>query len=515
MPTPTAMPISRPAHPPRWPGRTPRRGASSGLLWRAPAPDRAPDREPGAPASTDAQLTPEERAMLDALDAQRRLVLLRIIVPGLFVVALLALPAAVFADLNNHTLNSSAQIGLGLGGFGIALVAVVRRNVNLAALAFWVGLTGVIVMLLLSDSLLRGSLALAIMPEFALLTLPIVLAGILGGPRRAGLTALASAAFTALIFFLTPHAPDLEATFEAGNGTVLLTVPLAGQLALGILTVANARGQRRVQRELVSTRVAYERERELDRMKDQFISSVNHELRTPIMALQSYIELARELGRRGDYARQEHMLRRGEEAAEYLTGLVRSVLNVRKVEADAASMKPAPFALRPVVLSALNLLDPLDAGDVPRDLRLRIPESLAVNADEERVRQVLVNLLSNAAKYSPPGSPIEVAAGVVRADPPRRPSAPSLPTPMVEIVVRDYGMGIPPEQASLLFERFTRLERDIASNIPGTGLGLAICRAYVEAMGGRIWAESSGLVGDGTTFRFTLPYAEAPLAAQV
>lgn len=513
MPTPTSPPTSRPAYPPRWAGRAPRRGGpSGGLLWRAPAPERAP----GAPATTDAQLTPEERAMLDARDAQRRLGLLRIIVPGLFVVALLALPAAVMTDLNNHTLNSSAQIGLGLGGFGVALVAVLRRNVNLAALAFWVGLTGVIVALLLNDSLLSGSLALATMPEFALLALPIVLAGILGGSRLVALTTLATVAFTALIFALARHAPDLDGTFARGGGGALLTVPLFGQVALGVLIVANTRGQRRVQRELVSTRVAYERERELDRMKDQFISSVNHELRTPVMALHSYIELARELGRRGDLARQEHMLRRGGEAAEHLTALVRSVLNVRQVEVDAASMKPVPFALRPAVLAAVDLIDPREAGEVPRDLRLNIPESLAVNADEGRVRQVLVNLLSNAAKYSPPGSPIEVAAGVVRAGPaPRRASAPSLPTPMVEIVVRDYGMGIPPEQVPLLFERFTRLERDIASNIPGTGLGLAICRAYVEAMGGKIWAESTGLVGGGATIRFTLPYAEAPLAAQV
>src|SRR5258708_18558277 len=78
---------------------------------------------------------------------------------------------------------------------------------------------------------------------------------------------------------------------------------------------------------------------------------------------------------------------------------------------------------------------------------------------------------------------------------------------MVQIAVRDSGEGVAPEQAVLLFQRFVRLERDIASNVTGTGLGLAICRAYVEAMGGRIWIESSGVPGEGSTFLFTLPAA--------
>src|SRR5262245_12427385 len=109
-----------------------------GLFWRAPAPER----QPGGPALTEAQLTSAERAMLDTLDAQRRLALLRLIVPGLLAIALLGLPFAIAADLQSRTANSSAQIGLGLGGFAIAVIALRRRNVNLAALAFFVGLTG-------------------------------------------------------------------------------------------------------------------------------------------------------------------------------------------------------------------------------------------------------------------------------------------------------------------------------------------------------------------------------------
>ncbi|HEX6122345.1 MAG TPA: HAMP domain-containing sensor histidine kinase, partial [Ktedonobacterales bacterium] len=287
------------------------------------------------------------------------------------------------------------------------------------------------------------------------------------------------------------------------------TVPISTQLAIGVVMLAATRGYRRIQRELGDTRVAYARERELDRLKDHFIASVNHELRTPIMALQGYLELAQELGTRGDFARQKQMLERGTQATSHLAGLVRSVLDIRHIESDVANLRLAEIKVRPIAIGAVHLLDPRASQGQERDLRLNIPDDVAILADEERVRQVLVNLLSNAVKYSEPGTPIEVRARRVSVDPRRRRTS---PTPeMVEIVVRDHGLGVPPDQAVLLFQRFVRLERDIASPVVGTGLGLAICRAYVEAMGGRIWVESSGVSGEGSTFRFTLPAARVGL----
>src|SRR5262249_15290163 len=140
------------------------RNTDRGLFWRAPVPER----QPGGPALTEAQLTDAERAMLDALDAPRRLALLRLIVPGLFAIALLGLPFAIYTDLNSGTTNSSALIGIGLGGFAIAFIALRRRDVNIAALAFFVGLTGVIVMLLITDGPVLGQLSLSVLPEFAL-----------------------------------------------------------------------------------------------------------------------------------------------------------------------------------------------------------------------------------------------------------------------------------------------------------------------------------------------------------
>lgn len=447
--------------------------------------------------------------MLARFDAQRRLGLLRIITPGLFGVTLLALPFAIQADVMAGVANSSVQVGIGVVAFALALWATWTRRVELASRALLAGVGGVILLLLVNDGPISGALALMRVPEFALLALPIAIAGIFGGPRLVALATGISVATTLAILLLTPRAPDLAAALGHSDGLVLFTVPLALQLVLGVLMFAANRGNTRVLRELGDIRVAYVREKELDRLKDQFIASVNHELRTPIMALQGYLEIADELAARGEMERQRQMLSRASEAADHLAAIVKSVLSIRRLEADTEAMRPETFALQPVIVAASNLLDPREAGEQERALRLRVAPELLVHADADRVRQVTLNLLSNAAKYSPPGSPIEVSARVVEAEHPsprRREPGPARPG-LVAVSVRDYGLGVPPDKAPLLFQRFVRLERDIASPVPGTGLGLAICRTYVEAMGGRIWVESSGTPGEGSTFTFTLPLA--------
>jgi signal transduction histidine kinase len=456
-------------------------------------------------------ISPAERAMLERFDAQRRLALLRIIAPGLFAVALVGLPFALQTTLSTRDPSSTWQDGIGVLAFAIAVWATWRHSANLASLALFLGVSGVIVALILNDAWLQGAMGVTAVPEFGLLALPIAISGIFGRARLVATATLGSASFTLAVLLLTRHAPDLRAALATPDGLKLFTVPLAAQLAVGILMFAATRGFQRTLRELGDVRLAYEREKELDRLKDQFIASVNHELRTPIMALQGYIELARELGVRGDSERQTHMLDRADESAAHLADLVRSVLSVRRIEAQAGAMRRAVFALAPVVLAASRLLDPREAGGQERELRLDVPNELAVYADEEHVRQVLVNLLSNATKYSQPGSPVEVTTRLAPTDvPPGRSRSATKPrVQLVEVAVRDYGLGIPPDQAVLLFQRFVRLERDLASPVPGTGLGLAICRAYVEGMDGHIWVESSGVLGEGSTFRFTLPLAGA------
>jgi signal transduction histidine kinase len=118
--------------------------------------------------------------------------------------------------------------------------------------------------------------------------------------------------------------------------------------------------------------------------------------------------------------------------------------------------------------------------------------------------------LSNAGKYSPQGTPIDISAfseneALVRS---KRAERSATSVSVVHMTVRDYGQGIPPEQIPLLFNRFVRLPQDLASSISGNGLGLYLCRVYVESMGGRVWVESQGVPGEGATFHLILPAGE-------
>jgi signal transduction histidine kinase len=271
-------------------------------------------------------------------------------------------------------------------------------------------------------------------------------------------------------------------------------------------------------RELVDAHVANKRARELDTLKDQFITNVNHELRTPLMALNGYVKLLQARHATLSSERQEQLIEKAARAGDDVVALVTSILNAQILDQGADTTTMEPVELAAAVVSAVGLIEPrdIDQGDgnlVERELRLHIPRDLAVLGDPMRVRQILINLLSNAIKYSPAGSPVEIAAHMtteLTSSPQSvkgRRGKRNLRRPMVEMTVRDYGLGIPPEQMGLLFHRFVRLPRDLASAISGNGLGLSLCQKLTVAMGGRIWAESTGVEGEGSTFHVLLPQA--------
>lgn len=143
-----------------------------------------------------------------------------------------------------------------------------------------------------------------------------------------------------------------------------------------------------------------------------------------------------------------------------------------------------------------------------RDLRVRVPTNLEIWGDPVHLQQILMNLISNAIKYSAAGTPVDVTALRVidtQYEEIRWRRRMAHVRDMIEIVVHDYGLGIPPDQVPLLFQRFSRLPRDLASKVIGNGLGLFNCRVLTEAMGGRIWVESQGIAGKGSTFHVRLP----------
>jgi signal transduction histidine kinase len=261
-------------------------------------------------------------------------------------------------------------------------------------------------------------------------------------------------------------------------------------------------------RDLVDARGATARALQLEGLKDQFITSVNHELRTPIMTMQGYIELLCELQDQLESDRRAEMLDRAREANVALVQLVGSILDVRRIDQEADDFVPQAVNVCAAIRTALALIEPFEPNLSERALRMQVPDDLVIWGEEVRLQQIIMNLIANAIKYSAPGTSITVDAQAVIEKGwfvGSRGKRASLRRQMVEITVRDEGLGIPPEHLPLLFRRFVRLPRDLASNVRGTGLGLYLCRIYAEVMGGRIWAESSGVPGEGSVFHLRLP----------
>ncbi len=243
------------------------------------------------------------------------------------------------------------------------------------------------------------------------------------------------------------------------------------------------------------------REREVDRLKSEFVSVVSHELRTPLTSILGYTELL--LARDFEPEERKEFIHTVHKEAEHLSNLVEDLLNVSRLDAGKVKLDRWVIALPKLVR---ELVAQLNAElDVERHrLLLDVPESLPpVYADRDRVRQILGNLLSNAIKYSPEGGEVVLQASALRQPPAGAPALP--PEPALLISVRDQGIGIPPQDLERIFERFYRVDNSNTRRIGGTGLGLAITKALVELHGGRIWATSRP--GEGSTFFFTLPIA--------
>jgi signal transduction histidine kinase len=361
---------------------------------------------------------------------------------------------------------------------------------------------------------------------YYLLLLPELSAVALLPPWAGFFLALLNSAITIASLLLQPAAPALAAQLNSPQiGLFTLAFPpIVLQWAVagvGFLLVRSA--SEAIQRadraeEIIELQQREARALQLDSLKDQFITSVNHELRTPIMTMQGYIELLGELQNQVDAAERSVMLNRARAANEALVHLVQSILDTRRVDKDADAFVPEPIALRPALYAAATLTDPNQGDSPPRQLYVEVPEDLVIMGEKDRLQQVLTNLLSNAVKYSAAGTPVRVAAHVhssMQSSGPRPKGAQKPEIAFVELTVQDYGLGIPPDQIPLLFRRFVRLPRDLASRTLGTGLGLYLCRVYVEAMGGTIWVESSGVSGEGSTFHVRLLQAPYDVAQEV
>jgi PAS domain S-box-containing protein len=231
-------------------------------------------------------------------------------------------------------------------------------------------------------------------------------------------------------------------------------------------------------------------ERGLERLKSDFVSTVSHELRTPLAAIYGAAMTLRREDVPLSPEQREGMLGVVSGEAERLARIVNEILLASRLDSDLVEVSIGDVdagELAATVVAAAGAHLPENV-----DLRLLVPPDLPpISADADKLRQVLVNLVENAIKYSPDGGTVEVALATV----PGR----------LRFSVRDEGLGVPAAEQSRIFEKFYRLDPDLTRGVGGTGLGLYICREIVRRMDGRIWVDSQP--GVGSTFSFELPLA--------
>ncbi len=232
--------------------------------------------------------------------------------------------------------------------------------------------------------------------------------------------------------------------------------------------------------------------RDLERMKTEFVTIVNHELRTPLTSLKGSLQLLTTDDDEIDTAMRVELSAAALRNTDRLIRIVNDILDLSKIEAGHMQVHRVPTAIGDVAKEACSALEQF-ASDQRVALDASGLENLPrVSADPDRTIQVLVNLMSNAVKFSPEGSTVRVTAAV-EGD-------------MLRTSVIDQGRGIPRDRQHLLFQRFQQMGEEYQRKKPGTGLGLAIAKAIVELHGGTIAVASEE--GSGSTFSFTLPLAD-------
>jgi PAS domain S-box-containing protein len=229
----------------------------------------------------------------------------------------------------------------------------------------------------------------------------------------------------------------------------------------------------------------------LNKIKSNFLNITSHELRTPMSAIKGYIQmiLKGNLGTIND--EQKHSLDIILRNSNRLDRLIQDIIDISRLESGTMKFVTEKTDITKMVKEVAETMQPsadLKRIKIKAEMGIDVPE---LTIDKDRISQVIINLLNNAIKYSPEGSLIHIKARKEKED--------------VLFEVQDYGRGIPEEHHKKIFQTFYQVDSDTDIKFGGAGLGLAICYGIVIAHGGRIWVESTGKLGEGSTFRFTLP----------
>jgi PAS domain S-box-containing protein len=237
--------------------------------------------------------------------------------------------------------------------------------------------------------------------------------------------------------------------------------------------------------------------RELDRLKSSFLANMSHELRTPLNSILGFTDVMLEGldGQLTDY--MDNDLRLIQKNGQHLMHLINDVLDMAKIESGHMNLNPEKFKVHSVFDDVTSITSTLASE---KNIALFIDENsdqdIEIYADNTRLRQVMINLVNNSIKFTHTG---KISLCV---------------TPMagarVLISVKDTGIGIPPDKLEAVFLEFTQVDSSTTRKVGGTGLGLPISRRLVEMHGGRVWAESTGIDGEGSTF-----YVELPMEARM
>jgi signal transduction histidine kinase len=236
-------------------------------------------------------------------------------------------------------------------------------------------------------------------------------------------------------------------------------------------------------------RDANQRLQELDRLKDDFISTVTHELRTPLTSIRAFSEILND-NPQLDAEQRAKFLGVVIKESERLTRLINQVLDLAKIESGNAEWQPGEIDMREVLEDAVTAVSQLfKESGVALEVRVS-GEAPPIIADRDRLMQVMLNLLSNAAKFcGRPGGRVSITLARERD--------------ALRVDVADNGIGISPSDQEMIFEKFRQAGDTLTQKPKGSGLGLAICREIINHFGGRLWVTSEP--GAGSTFSFTLP----------
>lgn len=240
------------------------------------------------------------------------------------------------------------------------------------------------------------------------------------------------------------------------------------------------------------------RQKRLEGVRKDFVANVSHELRTPLAVIKGYVETLVDAHEAMPLADRDRFLKTIQRHAERLNSLLEDLLALSRLESSQPGLARERVDLGQLLASSLEDFRSRPAAKAHRFSLAIDPNTPPVLADPLKLGQVLDNLVSNALKYTPQDSRIDLSTRMASAD-------------AVEIAVRDNGPGIPDEDLPHIFERFYRVDKGRSREKGGTGLGLSIVKHIVQLHGGKVWAESR--LGAGTTFFFTLPLHVTPAAS--